>query len=270
MKKALFFSPHAGIWLFGYQDSLISNALQKSGYDTHYYSCNGLFKNLCSTMLAFNYKLDAAIEQKQQVCDLCKSHQRLFDAGFGVNTKKLDSYFLEDDQKKFDQIMASFEISKITEIEIDGAPVGKWSLYEPCLTFKKSKLEFSTSEIAFVKNSLENTIKSYLVSKRLIEKINPKVVFVYNSYYGVNQPIVWLAKEKGIKAISLHASYNLARHSKTLSFMNKDGANWNYEAINSWPVVSKWPASEKGMNQVMQHFEVLLHSKSANAYSDKV
>ena len=270
MKKAVFFAPHAGIWFYSFPEAIVAESLKHEGYDIVYVGCDEVFKSYCASMSAVGLTATSSEEAKAKVCAECRTNHQLIQQGFRFPSELIGQYLTSADYKAVDQLLANLDWNNIVDTNMNGIPIGSWALYEPCLTFKKINFTFTEPEKPTVIAAIKNSALSYLASKKIMEKHNPDLVVVYNSHYGANKPIVWLAEKANVKAVSVHGGHNLARTFQTMTPATTDGVRWVKEAKDNWPVMAQLPIGKAAVKNVMKHFEVLLGSKSVFVYSDKI
>jgi len=264
--KILAFAPHSAIWLHAFPEALILESLQKSGHQICYVGCGKLFEKYCIPMSAYGLKPDAPLQDKQKICKTCANYKNIIKKNFLFNGFDLADMVESPDRIQVAAILQNATPGNFLEIELDGIPVGRYSLYEFLLNNKKSSLSFSDEEWKQYIPELENTLLSFFASKRALDREMPDRVLVYNSFYSVNHVCCELAAQRGIPHYLLHAGGNLHNRMQTMSITR----GYAIGELNKNPLWGKYreiPCSREILSNVTDHILNLLKAKSVFVYS---
>jgi hypothetical protein len=264
--KILAFAPNSAIWPHAFPEALILESLQKSGHQICYVGCGQLFEKYCISMSAYGIKPDALLQDKQKVCKLCANYKNIIKNDFSFNGFDLVDDVKSADREQVAAILQNATPSNFWDIELDGIPVGRYSLHEFLLKHKKSSLQFSDEEWKQYIPQLENTLLSFFASKRMLDREMPDRVLVYNSFYSVNHVCCELAAQRGIPHYLLHAGGNMHKRMQTISITR----GYAIHELNKNPLWKKYreiPCSREILSSVTDHILSLLNAKSGFVYS---
>ena len=264
--KVLFFSPYSGIRLHSIQENVLAKSLSQNKIDIAYVTCGGIFKEYCNVMSAHGIKSDASIEIKEKICTKC-----IHDAKKIISINKAQSFILSDyidknDLTRVNEIANSIHQDNFLQFKFKNVYIGKISLYEVLLHFKKMSLQLNDSEWKEYLINFKNTLLSLIAFEKIHHSYNPDNVIIYSPQYAVN---------------GAAAEYAINNNSKVYFVEGSSSNAERYEAIRLWdwkeygltnPAVSFWDEKKSFINQSMidraiKHFDTLLNASSHAVYS---
>ncbi|MBS0286830.1 MAG: hypothetical protein JSR17_06005 [Proteobacteria bacterium] len=268
--KILFFAPHAGIWSHAFPEALIGQALQNNNHEIVYVTCEQSFKNFCTVMAAFGYTNDTDKLQKQKACEQCQAYSKLIVSEFNFTHKAIKDYLDADDYRTCDNALSSITQDNLIDFKIDDIEIGRLTLYQILLEYKKNTLQFSTVEWQRVQIDLYNALISFYATRKMLAQEQPEAVMVYNSLYSVNHIFSKLAEKNNIKQYFLHAGGNLATRLETMILGESDGFKYYHHLLKKWHDFKHVPCTEKLIQKVSAHLLSVIQGSSIFSYSQGV
>jgi len=263
--RALFFAPHAGIWVHAFPEALIADALGDSGIDIVYVTCGGALSSLCITMASRGVAIDSPVAAKQAVCRECMRNRDLLRADFDFKGYDFESVLTPVDERRIEELTA--RPRTVATFDLDGVAVGRAALYEYLISKKKSQLEIPDEEWPEFRPRLANTVRSLLAAQKILDLERPDRVLTYNSLYSVNAMWRAAADQRGIASYFLHAGSNLRNRLQTMMLGRDSSLRWYAHLIEAWRDYRDLPCSAGELAAVTDHFEQLLRGTSVFAYS---
>lgn len=265
--KVLIFAPHSGIWAHTFPEALIGEALKQNGHEIIYISCDQSLDEFCTVMAALGLNHDANQIEKQKICHTCTKYKSLI-----VNQFNFKNYSIKDALSSDDNTTVDLKLNKITrenflELEIDGVEVGRLTLYQILLEYKKNSLDFSDKEWRRFLIDLKNSLKVFYSVKKILSNEKPDAVIVYNSLYAVNNIFCQLAQKYQIKQYFLHAGGNLATRLETMILAEGDGFKYYHALLERWHDFKHIPCTKQLISKVCAHLLSVIRGDTVFSYS---
>jgi hypothetical protein len=272
-KNVIFFSPHGSIWQHSFPESILADHLKKLGMNIEYIGCGGILSKQCTTMWMNENKGNLSNSEKKKICKNCTKDQKKIINSFKYDYLILENFIARKDLEKINKILESLKnksVTLISKYSYDGIEIGKFALYETALNYKKINFEFSLFEKNKYLSDLRGCLISLIAFKKILEK-KYYAIFLYNSYYAKNRTVKFLAERLGIKVFSIHAGYNLFNRLQRLMITSKDHNDHDlYLKEKKWSTFKKVPLNKTVINNIVNHFKILLKAKNFYVYSSKV
>jgi hypothetical protein len=265
--RALFFAPHAGIWVHAFPEALIADALRASGIDITYVTCGGGFSSICVTMGARGLSFASSAAEKQAACRECQQNRDFLRSGVGLPGYDFDSVLAPDDERRIAELVDRAQPATIAAFEVDGIAVGRLALYEYLIQKKKSQLELTDAEWPEFRPRLINTVRSLVAAGKILDRERPDRVLAYNTLYSVNAMWRAAATQRGIPSYFLHAGVSLKNRLQQMIVGRESTLRWYLQLIEQWPQFRDVPCSADELAAVTDHFEQLFRGTSMFAYS---
>jgi len=265
--KILFFAPHSAIWAHAFPEALVAEALAQSGHDIVYVTCGNALQDQCVAMQAVGLDYRSNLAQRKHICDRCKANKSVLRRHFGLKGYDLADMLLGEERAQIDKLVADLSDGNFLAFEIDGVPVGRYSLYELILQRKKNDLQLTEDDWAEYKASVRGALTALFAGRRILEREKPERVVTYNSLYAVNRVFSRLAELRGAIPYFMHAGGNLSRRLQTLMIGGDYSLRFFKELIVQWPRFANQPCSRTLVRQITEHFLVLFSGQSVFGYS---
>ncbi len=265
--RALFFAPHAGIWVHAFPEALIADALRGDGIDVVYITCDGALASLCIPMLSRGLTLDSPAPAKQAICRECRHNRTRLRESFDLPGYDFESVLTPDDERRIDELLGSVRPAEAAAFEVDGVAVSRATLYEYLISKKQSRLELTDEEWPQFRPRLANALRSLFAAQRILDREKPDRVLTYNSLYSVNAMWRAAADQRGIASYFLHAGVNLRDRLSTMIVGRDSTLKWYADLIAAWDAYRDLPCSAAELARVTDHFEQLFRGTSVFAYS---
>ncbi|MDX1959908.1 MAG: hypothetical protein SFU98_15160 [Leptospiraceae bacterium] len=269
--KVVFFSPHSGIWVHGFPEALVADSLKKLGHDIHYITCDRIFNNYCITMSAFGIQPDSSDEKKKEICDTCNRRRDFTLNSFHFASSNIGKYIDENEISKVKKLSSEILFSRLTDYTEDGVEVGKSSVYELLLKFKKSSFDFNENQTSYIQNSFMSSLISKRASDKWIENLRPDAVIIYNTNYAVNRSVALNCIQRKIPVYSIHAGDIISDRLSRLMIAQDNLLKNCYDIKSSFTKNQKEGLFKlKSIKEYLDHQKMLLSGKHFLVYSSGV
>lgn len=265
--KILFYSPFSGIWKHAVADFQIKKSLARYAQVIDI-DCDGFFAELCTVMNMKKLSLQSTKDEKQLVCLNCKKNSSItkHDKIFRFTPSK--EIFYEKDVLALQNQIQHMNLSDLRNFHYLGVNIGKISLFETIIKYKKNDFNLKSEEINFYKIKVLHAAKSTLIAKEVISKFNPTHVVIFNPQYSIPGAFASYCEIHGIPVYGINFSYNFNEISRAVSIWN-----WNTFKLNS-PALHKWKenrveSSKKEINRAKKHSLASSSANTSYAYSLK-
>lgn len=266
----MFFSPYAGIWQHAMPEALVAGALQRQGAKVVYAVCDGMYSEGCYTMSAFGVTAVSDENTRQRVCHRCRTQRDLLVEQLDVDTILIDDLLDGQIMILIESIMKEVTIENLETYQYEGFAIGRYAMHEVILHHKLTSLsEITEVSLIDFRLKLKHVLMTYFVGKRLLDKVSPNRVVIYNTHPSTNYTLMNLAERNKIPTYGLHAGGNMSDRLATLYVFRQDMVllyqDWMRRFIQSW---SAQPATELGIKNATQHFLALTAGKTVWVYSE--
>ena len=265
--KVLVFAPHSAIWVHAFPEALVADALQQAGHQIVYVGCGRVFGELCVSMGAYGVGIEASVERKKQICELCDANKRIIRQQFDFSGPDLADLLDAADRAWVDNICASVTRSNYLDLVIDGVAVGKCALSHFLINRKKSNLEFNAGEWERFRVELRNTLNAFAGTRKVLDAEKPDRVMVYVAAYSVNFVCCELARLRGIPHYYLAAAGNLADRLQKIVLAKGHTMHFQKNNIRHWDTLRDVPCSADSLSYITRHFRELLRGRNPFVYS---
>jgi hypothetical protein len=265
-KNILFFSPFAALIPHSVPEARFGNYLARMGHIITYVRCRGVFNDYCVAMAGNSIAGNADTEEKQKICARCRKCEP-------VLTGRCNSFFLLgfDDpvvKAEIENSIPNINTYNFSDYHYKGIAVGRYAAYEALLHFKKRSLIFNENEFREVLRTIRQSIVVIESIQRHYSGGNwPDIVFIYNTYYGVNAAAREILKLHGVEVKSIHAGPNLAKFYDTLLVAREHNLNFYLDLKNNWDVSKLENLNKIEANEIIAHYDELFSAKSVFVYS---
>ena len=269
-RSAIFFAPHASIWVHAFPESLIAESLINSGYEVIVVGCRGVLSKRCVTFDCNSIRGIITSNHREKICTQCVETQRLIDNQFKFTRLYLDDFVTSSDITAIEQYISEANISDLIDFKCSGIPIGRLATYELCLTFKKLSYDLSDIESVEYLDYLRGCYISLRAFEKIFSKLQPRLLFTYNSLYSANRTVSLLAKSMGIQPYSLHGGTNIPKRYTTLMLARDNQFEHLQHLISIWPKFSNIPCAEDVAISVTDHQLTIFRGTDSWAFSTPV
>lgn len=266
--KILFFSIHSSIWQHAFPEALVAKALIDGGHNVVHAWCDGLFDKLCICMVANGLSLDSDVSAKQRICSFCKQNKSLLQSKFSFNGVNLEDFLDSTEVAFIDTEISRLSPNDYYDYEHNGIPIGRLSIYETMLRFKKNTLRIESDiEADYYKTWLKNAFCVAVAAPKIIEHIKPDKLLIYSNTYSSNNVINFYAKDVGIDSYSMTAWDNLANFYRGLNIVKGYNLEHYHGLFNMWEKVKHKHFPSKLIKKILPHMLSQIHAKTFVTYS---
>lgn len=265
----MFFSPYAGIWSHAFPEALVAKAIMQDGADVTYAVCNGMYAEGCYVMSAYGVSAQSAKEERERICQSCRTRRDLLVKKLGVRTVVIDDLMDNSSMEEIQSIVEHITLDKLEIFQYEGFSLGRYASHETIIQYKLTSLEDMTpAALMDFRLKFKHVLMTYFVGKKLLEKLSPKKVVAYNTHISTHYALMNLAESRGIPTFGLHAGGNMSDRLSTLYVFRQDMVvlykDWIARFINGW---SKRPSTKEGIENATRHFMAVTAGRMAWAYS---
>ena len=262
--KYLFLSPYGVIndWRFA------ENQLQKTislNNDVAIITCGSILKKSCVAIKAHTEKYKNNFFRKR-ICNRCISNQTKYSDGF--KTFAIENYLEKNDYNLISKNLDQLNKDNFVNFKFENMELGKRSLFENMLIFKKNDLLFSDKQFLEIKNTIESLLIFVIAIKRISKEFHPDFVISQNGNYSLSSTFNNYFKQLGSVAYSWEASnHYLYRTQKLL--ISKNHNNFGLNSIkNNWRLkLCNNKVSKKNLTNVNSHFRTIINAKALRNFS---
>ncbi|MBK8396243.1 MAG: hypothetical protein IPL26_13540 [Leptospiraceae bacterium] len=223
--KYLFVSHFSGIWVHSYPEALVADTLMKAGHEIKFLFCNRLFNVHCTTMSAFRVGENDPLEKKEAICQECITNSKILKDNFKFESFINTDFITEADKYEIDNLLKKVTIKNFETIYYKGVNIGKSSLYETLIRYKKKSLNFHKTEFEYYKTYLRNALLSLNSFSKVIESYNPDaVVFIQMNMLQI-WVLLYIHKIGVFSSYTMFAGMNIPNSLKTLVILK--GSYWD-------------------------------------------
>lgn len=264
--KILFFAPHAGVWVHAFPEALVADAI-RAGNELVYVTCGGALSSLCVTMASRGLSVTSESSKKLAVCKECRGARDRLRSGLDLPGYDFETMLTSEDRARIESLVAAARPDAVASFEVDGANLGRASLYEFLIERKKLRLELTPEEWSLFRPRLANTVRSFVAAQRILDRERPDRVVVYNSLYSANAAWRAAANQRGIAFYFVHGGLSLHRRLERVLVGRDSTLDWWNRIIAAWPQYRDLPCSPDELAEVTEHFLKLFSGGSVFAYS---
>ncbi len=265
--RVVVFAPHAGIWVHAFPEALVVDAVRASGAEVIYVTCNGALSSLCVTMSARGLTVDSSPAEKAEACRACQRDRDRLRDGFGFAGYDFDTVLSATERQRIEDVVATMSPASVAGFAVDGAPIGRATLYEFMLQRKKSDVSVTAEEWPAFRPRLINALRALSAANTILDRERPDRVMTYNSLYSVNAMWRAAADRRGIPSYFLHAGVGLKDRLQTMIVGRDSTLGWARALIAAWPAYRDLPLGPDELEKVTDHLEQLFLGRSMFAYS---
>lgn len=264
MKKIFVFEPNACVWTNSFPQAVLADNLRKFNFDIKYF----FYKDI-SEDHSINLKFE---KKKFKICKKCSKDQKRITKNFNFEFAYLEKYINSDDIYKINKTLNPIikkNINDAIKLKFDGIPVGQFALYTSILINKRQKItQFTKKQKEIYLRDLKECLLTICAFKKIFQTEKASSIILYNSYYGKNRCIKFLANKYKVKTIIIHAGPNYANYLKTLIMSTKDYMD-NFVDINTkiWKKFKNIPVGLKSINLTKEHLSAEFNSRTIFTYS---
>ena len=263
--KILFFNPFSYFLVHELPSAILAEALAKKNNTVINIKCDGVLKNHCLCMSHVKFENR---EQKEAICIICKKNTKKLCREFNIKAFSIDDNCAKKNSN-WQNLFKNLNGRNFFNFQYEKLPFGKIALYEFWLTHKLSTYEIPQINYSEALALLRNCIYTFQSMTKILEKIKPDRIVMYNSLYSVNRVVCYLADQMNIPHFTIHAGPNFARMYRQLTIFK--GLQAQVE-INRHPVLKRFqenPASSDHLKKVFEHANQFLLAQSPWVYSKK-
>jgi hypothetical protein len=264
--KIITISPFSGIWQHALPETYLINHLTKN-FDIIKINCDGTFSNHCTVMESYSISIDSDNVKKSNACKTCKFNSNLLENNFNFKSLKFADFINNTDVNHVDLLIRNTNINELINYKEDDCDIGKISLYEVLIKFKKTDLNLNEIEYKYFIQYFWSTMISFLAIKKVYKLYNPKYVFAYSPQYSIPGICLNLSVKMGIKSYFIEGSSNINDRYKALRIWNWDKFGLTNPAMQFWDKKNLYNLS-KYNNNAKRHFRALKNARSFSVYSE--
>ncbi len=245
---AVIFSAYGLFPMLEYELEIVQGLINKE-YKVIFITCYGARKFCSANMNGLN-------GPKKRLCVECKSRVKkgikwIARSGDQLNVEDYENYLTPDDLCEILNISENFEkIKTLDDVHTKNYNIKGIDILAPAISvsltyFKVMRLKNTVEHLSFLKEQLKDALRSVYISKRIVEKHSPKIIYIFNGRTPLYNPILEYAKIINLKAMVYEyplygfEKYNLVENNyshdhiaysnKLLSFYYSDKNNLNFK-----------------------------------------
>jgi hypothetical protein len=265
--KILVFAPHSETWVHSFPEALVAEALQKQGHEVRYVTCGGLLEEFCVPMASHALLPSSPWESKQRICKDCHGNAELLSQHLRLEGDRISDLVSVADREEIARSLDGLDRESVMNLERDGIPVGKLSLFNSIIRSKRADYDFTDEEWEGYLSDVRTSLYALKAGQKIFERHKPDRVLVYNSLYAAHGVIRCLGEQRGVPSYFIHAGQNLSNRLQTVMIGRGDPYSFAYHLLDVWPKYAKVPCRQEQFSLVTGHILELLRGKSQFVYS---
>ena len=267
MRKALFFSPYADIWVHSLPEAEIADALHDDGWEISRITCDRDLSEHCVSMAAKGIVFSADLNTKKAVCSSCIHRQSLLRKSFGFEDRTIGSLISEKRRGEITDLIGSVTQSDWVDFELDGAPLGKMAFYDFSLTNKLNTTTIPDHLWPSYLSDLHNSVKTYFAVNALMTEQKFDVLITYNGMYATNNVAGYIARQYGCTTWSLQAGQHLVDRYGTMYMYESTTLPVFAHESREWKEDRLLPVPSNAAAKVTDHLLELFQASNRFVYS---
>lgn len=178
---------------------LIGKGLEYRGWKVITYLCGGWLPYCDSTE-------PNLIETPKSLCHNCISIPKQILKDLGLSVMELKDFVNPEEVQSARELVASMNPSELPKVTIEGVPVGQ--LVKPSVhrALRQDSIDNDLVDLALYRAYIASGIVMVKVLNRLLDKIQPKRIFMFNGLFFAEYILMWLAKQHHIPVVTYEAS----------------------------------------------------------------
>jgi hypothetical protein len=274
MDKVLIFEPFAGIWPHSIQELRLALSI-KEDFELSYLSCGGIFEDFCTVRESRGRGVNDFATRAKIDCIDCKFSASLVGSAL-VGTKSarrewLSSYEQPSDSVVIERIINEIDFSNIQasiDLDFEGVPIVRISLYETLLKFKKRTLDLSLEQRDYQKIQTSNVLRTVIAAQRYFEKHSFDALIIYSPQYAINHAVAAVAKLYGSRTLLVEGSWSNAERRRKVEVWDWGVYGLSNPALEKWTGESIPSISAKSLESADEHLLATVKGFSHSVYSN--
>jgi hypothetical protein len=228
-------------------------------------------------MSSVNLDYRAKDNEKNQICIECKKNRDYITKKFKFQTTSIEDNLSKESNDFILNLNNNLSINDIIRYEIEGIPIGKFTLYETIINNKLSSESVPENLYLFVNHQFLNSLKVYFSISEIFKNNKIDAFFSYNALYSVNRIASAVAENNNIPFYTLHASNHLNRSESLKQITIFRGLSLslpNLFPVNLSPSIveknRRTPCGENDLKLNFKHTSSFYKSDSLWVYSNAV
>jgi hypothetical protein len=272
MKSVAIFAPFSKIWQHSVAEARLALALKKIGYDVTVITCGNSFPFYCTPLELYSLEpFSDSSEIRDKICQNCQNDSTYLFSDRNLNVIKLADYISNLEVRDIKEFVSKLDIYQIRDYEESGILLGKISLYEPLIKFKKNTLVLSPLQLKFARNSLLNSIITARATQKLTSHFNFDINFVYSPQYCI--PGVFAEKmiKSNKKVYFVEGSSSVSERYTHLRIWDWGKFRLSSPALQLWGEykIQSYPIDLSSLKKVKSHFAKNDLALSPSTYSSR-
>ncbi len=264
--KILAFSPFCGVLQHSIPESILLKQLAPS-HTVLYLTCNQSYQGGCIVMSARGVNFKSTLEEKSKTCNLCERTQKAVVKKNNFVPLYTEDFLEEHERTQIATLLDTVTAENFKDFAFGGMPIGRYAYYLVSLTFKKRNFEITTEEFLELKNHINDCLKTYFISHRVLENHKPDGVLIYNSFYPTNRVFLEVTRQLGISSFYIHAGPNIRHRLSTMVLGREHHYKIIHEQFKYWSLISEKSTPKAVFPLVYDHYCELLKGVNQFVYS---
>jgi hypothetical protein len=268
--KYLFLSPYGAVHDWRFSEYQIQKILSSSN-EVAIIKCNSILHNHCMAIKALTQnKFFKNSFYVNRICKRCCFNQKQYSKNYKSFT--IDDYISDLDNKIVSKILLNINKNNFINFEYDKIKIGRISIFDSMLLYKKDNMSFSTEEFIEIKKTISTLLLFVFALKKISKEYTPDIVICQNGNYSLSKLFTDYFHRKKVDSYAWEAStHHLNRFDKIfitkndMNFgINSMKKNWNFNLRNNKKFITR-----KNIESVNTHFKTVIDAKALRSFSKK-
>ena len=233
--KILWLGIYSGIWPHSILEAQLLGPLERDPrFELFYLKCEKQLQRLCNTRQYYGLTGNESPARMLEVCNYCKRCDSTIERTLGNDALSLNSYLSATEVSQSYNISREIPEDKLNEFVFKDIEIGKYSLYDSTIKFKKNNKKYENNEAEFFRNTIQNSILMATAAEKIIKDVRPDIVIGTDLEYSAMRSFASIASRNNIQVFRISGS-------PAVSEKNKSVRIWQWDKHKSLdPAIGKW------------------------------
>lgn len=260
----LFLSPYAAIHDWRFSEKILQDTLSQNS-NVKIIGCRGAMQDSCIAIKAHTnfYKKKKFIKN---ICKRCQWSQKKYSKNYEIFW--IDDFLETNDYLKVNDIAKNISNVNFLKFTFEKLPLGKISLFENMLIFKKNRLNFLKSEFQIILNTIKILMLFLKAAQKIYKIYKPNIVISQNGNYSLSKTFNLFFNARRIPAYSWEASNHYYKRFEKL-FICKNDNNFGLNQIKKFFSINynNQSNTEDNLKSVNSHFNTIINAKALRSFA---
>lgn len=242
----------------------MADSLRQKGHEVVYLGCDGIYTSFCTSMYYQGLSYDSPPEEKNKLCAICRRRRGVIAREFPFRHKDIGDYLEPGEAADAAAAAAGATVGNLESLGREGVALGKFSLYQLLIAFKKFNLDLNEVEQGQFRALYEGAVKTFHAWKRFLVEERPDAVLFYNGLSTNERTVMEMCHKSGIPTYFMHGGASADQRFETLILGRTQTYDYFVALKEMWRRgPERIQLTEDDFVRVTKHFQALLSGKNS-------